>query len=268
MIPATAPVLEVRSLRVTLGTARILTDIDLSIADGEFVGLFGPNGSGKSTLVRTVVGAVPITSGEINLFGAAVRDRRRVPWGRLGYVPQRSTATAGVPATVEEVVASGLLTGSGLRRGRNVRERAHHALEKVGMAARARSAVGNLSGGQQQRVLIARALVRDPDLLVLDEPLAGVDAASQQAFAETMTQLRDEGRAVLVVLHEPGPLEPLLSRAVVLRHGRVVHDGAPPHAAPGHDHAGHVHVHAEVHPPDELVAPLLGPEGPALGGPA
>jgi zinc transport system ATP-binding protein len=106
-----------------------------------------------------------------------------------------------------------------------------------------RDPVHHLSGGQQQRILIARALVREPDLLVLDEPVAGVDVASQEAFADTMSRLVDGGLTVLVVLHELGELEPLVTRAVVLKHGKVVHDGAPPQARHDHDRVGHRHQH-------------------------
>lgn len=249
----TEPLLAVDHLDVTLGAARIVQDVSLRVRPGEFVALLGANGSGKSTLVRTTVGAIAPTGGMVRLFGEDVTQRRRVAWQRLGYVPQRSTATAGIPATVTEVVGSGLLGAHRFTRPRGAAARIAHALEQVGLAQRASDAVAHLSGGQQQRVLIARALVRDPDLLVMDEPLAGVDTAQQTAFAETMASLAGGGRGVLVVLHETGPLAPLITRAVVLRHGRVVHDGAPPLPAPGHDHPGHSHQHDH--------APQLRPRG-------
>ncbi|NLF05031.1 MAG: ATP-binding cassette domain-containing protein, partial [Actinomycetales bacterium] len=146
-------------------------------------------------------------------------------------------------ATASEVVQSGLLGRRRLRPGRGAAQRAATALEQVGLAAAVDRPVTELSGGQQQRVLIARALVREPDLLVLDEPVAGVDLPSQEAFAKTLAHLVEAGTTVVVVLHELGDLASLISRAVVLRGGHVVHDGAPP--APRHHHAdpGHVHVH-------------------------
>lgn len=264
------PALAVEHLDVTLGAARIVQDVSLQVAPGEFVALLGANGSGKSTLVRTVVGAIAPSAGSVRLFGADLAEARRVPWHRLGYVPQRSTATTGIPSTVAEVVASGLLTGAGWRRPKGARARIAAALEQVGLAHRADSPVASLSGGQQQRALIARALVRKPDLLVLDEPLAGVDTTHQESFAATMATVRGSGRAVLVVLHETGPLAPLITRAIVLRHGRVVHDGAPPRPAPGHDSDDHQHLHD--HAPDlehdQGAAALLGPDTIGdLGGP-
>ena len=126
------------------------------------------------------------------------------------------------------------------------REAVRRALELVGMADRAKDNVDALSGGQHQRVLIARALAAEPELLIMDEPMAGVDLASQEVLARTLRGQVEAGTTVLLVLHELGPLEPLIDRAVVLRDGCVVHDGPPPravgqHALPGHDH---VHPHA------------------------
>ncbi|PFG41297.1 zinc transport system ATP-binding protein [Georgenia soli] len=241
------PVLPVRTedLTVVLGRSTVLRGIDLTVRDGETVALLGANGSGKSTLVRALVGVLPVTRGRARIYGRDVMaEQRTVPWGRVGYVPQRVTASAGVPATALEVVTSGLLDRRRLRPGRAGRARALAALEQVGLAHRARDSVQVFSGGQQQRVLIARALVREPDLLVLDEPLAGIDAASKEALARTIAELHERGTTVLVVLHELGELGPLVERAVVLRHGRVVHDGAPPRPSAGHDAPGHEHEHA------------------------
>jgi zinc transport system ATP-binding protein len=149
-----------------------------------------------------------------------------------------------VPATAVEVVASGLLDGRRLRPGRGARRKSLEALEQVGLLDRAHDSVQVFSGGQQQRVLIARALVRDPDLIILDEPLAGIDRASKEALALTLGQMQAKGTTILVVLHELGELQGLIGRAVVLRHGRIVYDGPPPSPAPGHDHPDHDHIHA------------------------
>ncbi|PFG20010.1 metal ABC transporter ATP-binding protein [Serinibacter salmoneus] len=252
--------LHVEHLDVTLGGSRILRDVSVRVASGECVALLGANGSGKSTLVRAALGVVPASAGQVHLFGTPVARRRSVPWERVGYVPQRSTAVAGVPATVREVVTSGLLSARRIAPPRDARARVLAALERVGMAAHLRRPIAQLSGGQQQRVLIARALVREPEFLVLDEPLAGVDTDSQATFASTLRRLRRDGLTVLVVLHESGPLAPLLTRAVVLRHGAVVHDGPPPHPAPGHDEADHDHQHDHAEPDLAPAALALNPE--------
>jgi zinc transport system ATP-binding protein len=234
-----------RGVRADLGSRPVLRGIDLGVSRGEVVALLGANGSGTSTAVRSVIGQVPVSAGEIELFGTPRRRFR--DWARVGYVPQRTTAAGGVPATVNEVVSSGRLsrTRFGVFRKAD-REAVRRALDLVGMADRAGDSVGALSGGQHQRVLIARALAAEPELLIMDEPMAGVDLASQEVLAATLREQVAQGATVLLVLHELGPLEPLIDRAVVLRDGCVLHDGPPPkavgqHALPGHDH---VHPHA------------------------
>jgi zinc transport system ATP-binding protein len=224
----------------------ILRGVTMSVEAGEVVAILGANGSGKSTLVKAILGLVPLAAGEIRLFGTPLS--RFKDWQRIGYVPQRLGAGSGVPATVGEVVASGRLARRGfLRPARSADRRAvTDALTAVGLADRVRDPVATLSGGQQQRTLIARALAGEPDLLVLDEPTAGVDAASQEAFATALQTFVTAGGTVLLVAHELGPLRPVIGRCVVVHHGSVAHDGSPPapaghHADPDHDH---VHPHA------------------------
>ncbi|MGW1624266.1 metal ABC transporter ATP-binding protein [Streptomyces sp. NPDC002172] len=243
------PVISLRGVTAELGSRPVLRGIDLTVHRGEVVALLGANGSGKSTAIRTIIGQVPASGGEIALFGTPRRAFR--DWSRVGYVPQRTTAAGGVPATVTEVVSAGRLsrTRFGLFR-RADHAAVRHALDLVGMADRAKDNVEALSGGQHQRVLIARALVTEPELLIMDEPMAGVDLASQEILAGTLREQVAQGTTVLLVLHELGPLEPLIDRAVVLRDGCVLHDGPPPralgqHALPGHDH---VHPHDEHTP--------------------
>lgn len=251
--PATAPggpetpAVRAVGVRVALGGVTIVHDVDLTVGDGEVVALLGANGSGKSTLVRALVGVVPAQHGTVEILGAPLG--RTVPWHRVGYVPQRVSAASGVPSTALEVVLSGTIHGRRLLPPRDGGARAREALGAVGLGEHAHRAVRELSGGQQQRVLIARALVRRPDLLVLDEPVAGVDLPSQEAFATALAGLTSAGTTVLVVLHELGALAPLVRRAVVLRHGRVVHDGAPP--LPRHDHAARDHDHLHPHGDDD-----------------
>jgi zinc transport system ATP-binding protein len=247
----TEPVISLRGAHAALGSRPVLRGIDLTVGRGEVVALLGANGSGKSTAVRAVVGQVPLTGGELELFGTP--QRRFRDWARIGYVPQRTTAASGVPATVREVVSAGRLARTKLRLPRKADRRAvERAIELVGMADRAGDSVDALSGGQHQRVLIARALASEPELLIMDEPMAGVDLASQEVLAGTLREQVGAGATVLLVLHELGPLEPLINRAVVLRDGCVVHDGPPPqalgqHALPGHDHV-HPHADAAAHP--------------------
>lgn len=235
-------VLSVRDLAVDLGGARILHDVSLDVRSGEVVAVLGANGSGKSTLMRALVRAVPVAAGQAEILGHPLGGR--VPWDRIGYVPQRVSLAGGVPATAREIVASGLLGPRRLRRPRDWRDRVDQALADVGLPGVGDHAVSELSGGQQQRVLIARALVRRPDLVLLDEPLAGVDLPSQVAFADTLRTLVASGVTLVVVLHELGPLADLITRTVVLRHGRVVHDGPPLAPAHGHDDPEHEHLHA------------------------
>jgi zinc transport system ATP-binding protein len=239
-------VVEISGGVVAYGGRAVLHGVDLRVTAGETVAVLGANGSGKSTLVRAALGLVPLQRGEIRLFGTPLRRFRERH--RLGYVPQRLGAGSGVPATVREVVSAGRLARRGPGRpGRAAdRDAITTALESVGLAERAGDQVDTLSGGQQQRVLIARALAGGPDLLVLDEPTAGVDAGSQTAFAEVLRIFGAAGGTILLVAHELGPLAPLIDRAVVVHHGRIVHDGPAPepvghHAAPHHDH---VHPHA------------------------
>ncbi|MDJ0383846.1 metal ABC transporter ATP-binding protein [Streptomyces sp. G-G2] len=242
---AEQPVISLRGATATLGSRPVLRGVDLTVRRGEVVALLGANGSGKSTAVRAVVGQVPLSAGTLSLFGTDFKRFRQ--WSRIGYVPQRTTAASGVPATVREVVSAGRLarTRFGILR-KDDRKAVERALALVDMDGYADASVNALSGGQHQRVLIARALAVEPELLIMDEPMAGVDLANQEVLANALRRQVEAGTTVLLVLHELGPLEPLIGRAVVLRDGCVMHDGPPPealgqHALPGHDH---VHPHA------------------------
>ncbi|MQA28099.1 MAG: ATP-binding cassette domain-containing protein [Micromonosporaceae bacterium] len=243
-------VLEVVDGVVAYGGGRPALDrVTLRVRRGETVAILGANGSGKSTLVRAALGLVPLTSGRVELFGSPLRRFRA--WKQIGYVPQRLGAGSGVPATVREVVASGRLARRRLFGPQSAVDRraVDAAIAAVGLSDRTGDAVHVLSGGQQQRTLIARALAAEPELLVLDEPTAGVDAVSQRTFADALGRFADDGGTVILVAHELGPLEPLVNRAVVLHHGEIAHDGAVPapvgnHARPGHEHV-HPHARAE-----------------------
>jgi len=209
---------------VRLDGRDVLRGIDLVVAPGDLLAVLGPNGAGKSTLVKALLGLLPLAAGRTEIFG--VPPARFHGWQRIGYVPQRLRVGGGVPATVREVVASGRVARQSRWRPSSAADRAavDRALEMVGLTGRARDSVHHLSGGQQQRALIARALAGEPDVYVMDEPMAGVDAASQAALAGTLRELAAEGRTVVLVAHELGPVEPLITRTVVLDHGRVARE--------------------------------------------
>ena len=244
-MPVSVPPVQVRGAVASYGHGHgtVLHGVDLDVGAGEIVAVLGANGSGKSTLVKAVVGLVPLTAGTVQLFGEPLQRFRS--WRRIGYVPQRVTATAGVPATVGEVVASGRLARMSLfgRLSRRDRAAIGAALEMVGLAHREHSGIERLSGGQQQRVLIARALASEPDLLVMDEPTAGVDLPSQQVLAHTLAALRERGVSVLLVAHELGPLLPIVDQAVVLRGGHVQYAGPLTDQLTAAVEADHVHAH-------------------------
>ncbi|GAB3303286.1 metal ABC transporter ATP-binding protein [Epidermidibacterium keratini] len=247
-----------------IGGQAVLCGVSLQVHRGDVLAVIGPNGSGKSTLIKAMVGLYRPSSGTVRLIDPDTG--RRLPRGRLGYVPQRVAVGGSLPATVREIVASGLPTGIFSRAVRHSQAAIADALQTVGLSELADRPVTALSGGQQQRTLIARALVRDPELLVMDEPLAGVDLSQQEAFAGIIERLRTDGRTVVLVLHEFGPLAPVITRVVALADGRVEYD-AGPERAPEHcdDHPvpstpfgmalpsaphDHVHPHDDAAPTD------------------
>jgi zinc transport system ATP-binding protein len=220
------PQVELRDGAVGYADRPVIAGIDLRIDPGEVVALVGPNGCGKSTLVRGLVGLARVMHGELELFGTpADRFAERA---RIGYVPQRHTVGGAVPSTVAEVVSSGRFARKRLSSWLNARDRdvVQRAIETAGLAERSGADVATLSGGQQRRVLIARALASEPELLIMDEPTAGVDYAAQQLLAGTLGRLADAGLTLLIVSHELGPLLPLFTRVVAMDHGRIVHDGS------------------------------------------
>ncbi len=216
------PVLAVEGLHVARGSNAVLRDVNLTVLPGEAVGLQGGNGSGKTTLLGASIGLIPHQAGDIRLFGAPLA--RFKDWGRIGYVPQRDHGVAAT-ATVEEIVAMGLLSERRLfaRMSSDQKDRVSQALERVNIAHLARRPLQTLSGGQSQRVLIARALVGRCDLLLLDEPLAALDVHAQEDLAALLISLNQQGMTMLLVLHELGPLAPLLSRRIKLVDGQI-HD--------------------------------------------
>jgi zinc transport system ATP-binding protein len=207
--------------------AVVLSDIDVTINRGDFTAIVGPNGAGKSTLVKAILGLVSLTSGTLELFGVPPRDFAD-RW-RIGYVPQRQTVGGPIPATVREVVASGRLTRRGVLRWPTSADRAavDAAMQRVGIDQLARRPVHRLSGGQQRRVLIARALAGDADLLLLDEPTAGIDVESQAALVDVLGELRAAGVTVAVVTHDLQPFADHLTRVLWVSRGQISYDGEP-----------------------------------------
>lgn len=228
--PDAAEVVAVQDLAVVLGSTTALAGVTASVRAGEAVALLGANGSGKSTMLRAILKLVP-HEGSVTLFGTPQQRFRQ--WHRIGYVPQYADPAL-QRATVREVVSTGRLAH---RRPFSLPSRAERRLvngliEQVGLAGREGWELGQLSGGQQQRARIARALATGPELLVLDEPLAGLDLTSQEGLAALLGRLKAQGMAMLVVLHEVGSLGPLLDRALILDHGHLVQDGPPPTEGP------------------------------------
>ena len=218
---------EARGVSYAYGSTPVVEDVDLDVGRGEFVALVGPNGSGKSTLLRVLLGALRPARGSVRLLGrpaSEVRDR----W-RIGYVPQRPTLAPDVPATVREIVTTGRLARRGWWRPlRSVDvDAVDHALESVGLADLADHPITQLSGGQQQRVFIARAFSGEPEFLVLDEPIAGIDSESQRRFKDSLVHLIGEhGAGVLLVSHELSAVADVIDRVIVLKR-RVLFDGPP-----------------------------------------
>jgi zinc transport system ATP-binding protein len=224
------------------GGPTVLRDADLTVAEGEFVAIAGPNGGGKTTLLRIALGLERPTRGEALLFGEpASRFRGRA---RIGYLAQRAQLGIDAPVSVREVVTAGTAPRRGLVGPLRADDRAavEEAIERVGLADRAAAPLATLSGGLQQRAFIAKALAARPDLIVLDEPTAGVDADAQEAFATLLEELhRELGVTILFVSHEFGAVERFVQRLVLVR-GAIVFDG-PPSSLPGDWHdPSHVHL--------------------------
>lgn len=198
--PDLPPALEIHDLTVAYRKRSVLWGVDVSVPQGQLVGILGPNGAGKSTLIKACLGILEPEAGWVRFFGQPAASQYR----RIGYVPQRESVDWDFPVTVRDVVAMGRHGRLGLFRRPGAEDRAvvERCLERLGLAALADRQIGNLSGGQQQRVFIARALAQESDLYFMDEPFAGVDAASETAIVAVLRELRDAGRTILVVHHD------------------------------------------------------------------
>ena len=239
----------------------VVSGVTLDIQAGEVVAILGPNGSGKSTLVKGLLGLNDHLLGEAALFGTPI-DRFR-NHARLGYVPQRHTLSTSVRATVAEIVAIGRLPHQSWLGRPNHEDRRiiHDSLAVVGLDDRSTVDVSTLSGGQQRRVLIARALAAQPDVLIMDEPTAGVDLASQEVLSQVLARLARRGATMLIVTHELQAIRGVLTRILQIHGGQVTFDGTPDdhdralgESRSGHD--GHHHDDESVPAPFPSAGPL------------
>jgi zinc transport system ATP-binding protein len=228
--------LTVRLEKVSFAYGRgpaVLRNVDLAVEPGEFLAIAGPNGGGKTTLLRLVLGLEQPTSGSVD-----VRARR------IGYLPQRAEAAVDAPITVRELVSAGRASRTRLVGpfGRDDRAAVLDAIERVGLGPQAGRRLATLSGGQQQRAFIAKALAAKPDLLVLDEPTAGVDAEAQEAVSSLLDRLhRDLAVTILYVSHEFGAVERYVERIVLVRR-EIVFDGRPAELPDLWHDPSHVHA--------------------------
>ncbi len=194
------PALEIHDVTVAYHRKPVLWDIDLVVPEGKLVGIVGPNGAGKTTLIKAALGLVPLASGKVEIYGKSLKQQRSL----IGYVPQRESVDWDFPVTALDVVLMGTYGQLGWfrRPGKIQREAARVGLEQVGMSQYAHRQIRQLSGGQQQRVFLARALAQDARIYFMDEPFAGVDAATESAIVTLMQSLRSTGKTVFVVHHD------------------------------------------------------------------
>jgi manganese/zinc/iron transport system ATP- binding protein len=192
--------LEVHDMTVAYHRRPVLWDVDFQVPEGNLVGIVGPNGAGKTTLIKAILGLVPLASGKVEIYGQPYRDQRHL----VGYVPQRESVDWDFPVTVRDVVLMGTYGRLGWfrRPGRAERELADQCLDQVGMRSFARRQIRQLSGGQQQRVFLARALAEKAQVYFLDEPFAGVDAATESAIVDLLQAMRSDRKTVFVVHHD------------------------------------------------------------------
>jgi len=212
----------IHDLTVAYHRKPVLWDVDLALPEGNLIAIVGPNGAGKSTLIKSVLGLVPRASGTVSIYGKEYQRQRHL----VGYVPQRESVDWDFPVNAIDVVAMGFYRKIGWLRPitQEYRQAARVELEKVGMAAYAERQISQLSGGQQQRVFLARALAQDARIYLMDEPFAGVDAATERAIIALLKELKAAGKTCIVVHHDLQTVQTYFDH-VVLLNMRVVADG-------------------------------------------
>lgn len=248
-------VLKAQHLSYYYGPVIALDDVSFAINRGDYVGIIGPNGSGKSTLMRLILGLLSKQEGSVHLFGTELR--RFHEYGRIGYVPQKATALDPLfPTTVREVVAMGMLGDKHLPKmiTKADDQKITAALELVDMSNFKERRIGDLSGGQQQRVFIARALITDPELLILDEPVTGVDAATQQKFYQILRDLNRKQRVTIIfITHDIASISQDITKLLYV-HQRLLYFGTAdkfcgvPEVNPEFAEAQHHVCHLTHHP--------------------
>ena len=212
--PASAAPLNVTGMTVAYQKKAVVENVSFTLPEGKLVALIGPNGAGKSTLLKAILGLVPSISGTVGIYGDTYKKMR----SRVGYVPQRESVDWDFPTDALDVVMMGRYGQLGWikRPGRKEKELAMNTLDKVGMADFARRQISQLSGGQQQRVFLARALAQEADLYFMDEPFAGVDAATEKAIIALLGELRQACKTVLVVHHDLSTVEEYFDHVLLL----------------------------------------------------
>jgi len=215
-------VIEVRDLTVAYHESPVLWDVDLDVQLGKATAIVGPNGAGKSTLLKAILGLVPIAAGATRIFGSDLDTVRQ----RVAYIPQRGSVDWDFPTNALDVVTMGRYGRIGWfrRPGKADRAIAEECLAKVGMSQFARRQISQLSGGQQQRVFLARALAQEPDLYLMDEPFAGVDAVTERAIVQLLHDVRDAGKTVVAVHHDLESVTDYFDN-VVLLNVRLIESG-------------------------------------------
>ncbi|MBY9081459.1 metal ABC transporter ATP-binding protein [Paenibacillus sp. HN-1] len=214
--------IEIKNLSFSYGEQKVISDLNFTVRERDFVGIIGSNGAGKSTLLKMIVGLLTPSEGDIKLFGESVRKFK--DWERIGYVPQKNAFNPLFPATVREVVMSGLYNNKNIfrRLSRQQQRKCDDALEVMRIQNIQDKRVGMLSGGQQQRVFLARALINHPDLLILDEPTVGIDAETQAAFFELITHMHAHHHMTfLMVSHDIDMICSYLGQEPIQRNGKI-----------------------------------------------
>jgi len=209
-----APPVEIHDMTVAYHRKPVLWDVDLILPERKLIAVVGPNGAGKSTLIKAALGLVPLASGKVEIYGEPYAKQRHL----VGYVPQRESVDWDFPVTVLDVVLMGTYGRLGWfrRPGNRERQQARECLAQVAMEPLAGRQIRQLSGGQQQRVFLARALAQDAQIYFMDEPFAGVDAATEQAIVGVLQQLRERGKTVIVVHHDLQTVRQYFDHVVLL----------------------------------------------------